>query len=318
MASERSAQRLSRLLNLYALLSETNQPLTAKEIRERLAADYGPTEEAFRRNFERDKAELRALGIELHIEEVHRGGSQPEYGYRVPRGAKALRIPDLEEDELAALQLAASLVRLGGAEAAASGLWKVGAPGPVAADDGEELALPAHPQLGPLFRAVAERRTATFRYRGEARTVHPYRLELARGRWYLLAHDPARGEGDAGRRWFRLDRMEGEPAVGQQKGAFPPPEGPLEPLPEQWELAGDDPVTARVAFDEVAAPLARQVLGEAAVVEERDGGGVVVELQVSHRDGFRSFVLGFLEHAEVLSPPELRDELVAWLEVLAP
>ena len=37
---------------------------------------------------------------------------------------------------------------------------------------------------------------------------------------------------------------------------------------------------------------------------------------MTNRDGFRSFVLGFLDHAEVLSPPDLRDELVAWLEAL--
>jgi predicted DNA-binding transcriptional regulator YafY len=36
-------------------------------------------------------------------------------------------------------------------------------------------------------------------------------------------------------------------------------------------------------------------------------------LTVSNRDAFRSFVLGFLEHAEVLSPPELRDDMVRWL-----
>ena len=49
----------------------------------------------------------------------------------------------------------------------------------------------------------------------------------------------------------------------------------------------------------------------------RPDGSVVVELTVTNRDAFRSFVLGFLEHAEVLGPPELRDELVAWLGALA-
>jgi predicted DNA-binding transcriptional regulator YafY len=44
---------------------------------------------------------------------------------------------------------------------------------------------------------------------------------------------------------------------------------------------------------------------------------VVVELTVTNRDAFRSFVLGFLEHAEVLSPPQLREELVAWLRGVA-
>ena len=41
---------------------------------------------------------------------------------------------------------------------------------------------------------------------------------------------------------------------------------------------------------------------------------VVVELPVTNRAAFRSFVLSFLDHAEVLEPAELRDDLVAWLE----
>jgi proteasome accessory factor B len=310
MAPQRSAQRLSRLLNLYALLTETTRPLTAREIREKVDADYGESDAAFRRNFERDKAELRALGIELKIEEIL-DGDQPEQGYLVPRSARALHVPDLEADEVAALQLAVSLVRLDGADAA-SGLWKLGAAG---AAGGEELAaLPAHPQLGPLFTAVAERRTATFGYRGERRTVDPYRLDLARGRWYLLAYDHDR----AAERWFRLDRMDGVPELGRQRGAFEPPStGVPGSVPDAWSLPVDDPVVARVALDPVAAPVARSVLGDDAVVEEHDDGSVVVELEVSHVDGFRSFVLGFLDHAEVLSPPELRQHVVDWLREVA-
>jgi predicted DNA-binding transcriptional regulator YafY len=53
------------------------------------------------------------------------------------------------------------------------------------------------------------------------------------------------------------------------------------------------------------------------VAEEHDGGAIVVELEVSHRDGFRSFVLGFLEHAEVLSPADLRADVVSWLDAVA-
>ncbi len=37
---------------------------------------------------------------------------------------------------------------------------------------------------------------------------------------------------------------------------------------------------------------------------------------IENRDAFRTFVLGLLEHAEVLAPPELRDDLVEWLQAL--
>ena len=81
-----------------------------------------------------------------------------------------------------------------------------------------------------------------------------------------------------------------------------------------WELGGDDVLTARVRIDAEQARWAVQHVGPDHVVREEDDGAVVVELPVTNRSAFRSFVLGFLDHAEVLEPPELRDELVAWLE----
>jgi predicted DNA-binding transcriptional regulator YafY len=38
---------------------------------------------------------------------------------------------------------------------------------------------------------------------------------------------------------------------------------------------------------------------------------------VSNPEGFRAFVLGFLDHAEVLGPDELRADLVDWLRDIA-
>ena len=54
-------------------------------------------------------------------------------------------------------------------------------------------------------------------------------------------------------------------------------------------------------------------LGPEVVVERRDDGAVVVELQVVNRAAFRTWVLTLLEHAEVLEPEDLRADLVGWL-----
>ena len=53
------------------------------------------------------------------------------------------------------------------------------------------------------------------------------------------------------------------------------------------------------------------------MVERRDDGSVVVRMAVTNREAFRSFVLGLLDHAEVLAPPELRADMAAWLSALA-
>ena len=97
------------------------------------------------------------------------------------------------------------------------------------------------------------------------------------------------------------------------------PGGPAEP----WQFGDEAPVTARLLVDAGHAAWARRHLavrgaaGGGTAVEERPDGRVVVEVEVTNWPAFRSLVLNFLEHAELLEPPELRADLVAWLERLA-
>jgi hypothetical protein len=72
-----------------------------------------------------------------------------------------------------------------------------------------------------------------------------------------------------------------------------------------------------VLIDGQQAGLAEHHLGRDAVIESRDDGSMVFEVAVTNWPAFRSFVLSFLEHAELLAPVELRDQLVAWLRALA-
>ena len=83
-----------------------------------------------------------------------------------------------------------------------------------------------------------------------------------------------------------------------------------------WELGAEASVVARVRIDPAQAQWALQHVGPDHVVERAADGGIVVELPVTNRAAFRSFVLSFLEHAEVLDPPELRQELIDWLEAV--
>ncbi len=303
-----SAAKLERLLNLTALLLETPRPLAAQEIRERLAA-YPEDTDAFRRAFERDKDDLRTMGVPLAVQEVP--GVVPAVdGYRIPKDRYYLRDPGLTPDELAALRLASSVVRLDGVSAS-EGLLKlgglVGEPGDAA---GQAVGhLPAS-NVGPLFGAIAGQVPVRFGYRGEDRTVDPHRLDFQRGRWYLSGYDHAR----RGERVFRLDRFDG-PALVLGGPRF---ERPAVAVPgvqlEPWQLGEGDPVEARVLVDAAQAPWLVQHLGASSVVEERADGSVVVAMTVTNRDNFRSFVLTFLDHAEVLAPADLRADVVAWLQ----
>ncbi len=167
--------KLERLLNLISALLETERPLTAEDLRARVPG-YPDAKTAFRRAFERDKEDLREMGIPLVLETVA-GVDPPLEGYRIDRERYYLRDPGFEPDELAALHLALTAVHLDGLDAG-DGLWKLGGVdqpiGDDADGDGSFASLPGDPNLAALFQACADRRTAAFTYNDERRLVDPH------------------------------------------------------------------------------------------------------------------------------------------------
>src|SRR3954468_5240112 len=179
--------RLERLINLVAALLHADRPLTAEELRARLPG-YAEDKAAFRRAFERDKEALRDLGIPVVIEPVDEARDPGVMGYRIPKESYYLQDPGLAPDELAALHLAASAVRLEGASGVEA-LWKLGGevaeegPAPAVA------ALPGTAHLAPPSPPLPARPPVTFGYRGRPRRVDPWRLSFRNGHWYLAGHD---------------------------------------------------------------------------------------------------------------------------------
>lgn len=301
--------RLERLLNLTATLLDTRRPLTLDELAERLEPGYPPEKAARRRAFERDKETLRELGVPIQVESVDRLGG--ELGYRIRPDDYYLPDLDLSSEERSALHVAVTAIRLDG-DAAHEGLRKLG--GAEGAGVAPVVQLEATPGLPELFDAVAKRRPVTFSYRHEERTLEPYGVVHRFGHWYVVGRDRDR---DAPRA-FRVDRLDGLPHLGEPE-SFTPPAGldPADFLRDDPMSYGDAlPVEARVAIDGSRAALVVDDLGEEAVVERRDDGSVVVALSVVNRDSFRTWVLGLLDHAEVLEPLELRDDVIAWLQRL--
>ena len=299
--------KLERLLNLTAALLHTERPLSAAELRRRLAGAYSEDKAAFRRTFERDKADLRAIGVPLEVTTLYRL-DPPVDGYRIPAAEYAGRDLRFDPDELAALHLATSLVRVEGG--AGDALMKLG--GPVRPEGGAAQAvgeLPFPESLSALAAAAAGRRAVSFSYRGAQREIEPWRLSFNRGRWYLVGWE----RGQSQERLFRVDRIDG--AVGTLGAAVHPVgEGPDPRTAKPWEFGAGEPVEARVLVDADQASWACHSAGVDG--EPRPDGSVVLTLSVRDAEAFRTFVLGFLDHAEVLEPEWLRDEIVGWLEAL--
>lgn len=305
------ADRLERLVNLTATLLDTRRPLTLDELSDRVEPRYPDEKASRRRQFERDKETLRELGIPIRVESVDGFGA--EQAYRIHPDDYYLPELELTESELAALHVAVTAVRLEG-DAGREGLAKLG--GVAGEGAASPLAqLDVTPGLASLFDAVRRHATVTFSYRGEERSLDPYGVVLRFGHWYVVGHDHDR---DAPRA-FRVDRIEGHATLGADN-AFTPPDDvdPAEFVRADPMTYGEDqPLDARVLVDAPRAAWVVEQLGEETVLERRPDGSVVVALQVVNRGAFRSWVLDLLDHAEVLAPPELRSDVVAWLDAVA-
>ena len=298
--------KLERLLNLMAALLETERPLTADELRGRIEG-YPDADASFRRAFERDKDDLREMGVPISLEAVP-GSDPPIDGYRIRKDEYYLDDPGLEPDELAALHLAATAVRvdsIAGAEA----MRKLGGATKSGATVEALASVPADPRLSVLFAAVADRQAVSFDYRGETREVEPSRLDFQRGRWYLTGFDRVRDD----ERHFRLDRLESEITVGEV-GAFERTDSSSGLRRQPWELGDEPPTVAQLLIDPDQAAWARHHLD--GPIETREDGSIVLDVTVTNEAAFRAFVLTFLEHAEILEPPELRASMVSWLQGL--
>lgn len=300
-----ASDKVTRLLALFQVLLDAGIPLTARELRTRVAG-YSDDDTAFRRTFERDKSELgEMLGHPVRAEPVP-GTDPPIDGYRLRPDEAYLADPGLTGEERRALAVAASAVRLAGIDPA-GGVTKLGAGANVGAHrPAAATELPVDAAVVALFQAVAERRTAEFTYRQEPRLVHPLRLRFTKGRWYLTAWDTGRD----GERQFRLDRLEGAVRTGDPGDFDARPVTTEDALDEPWAM-GDGPIEeVRLQVDAHRAEAARRAAPRTPVEDQPDGS-VVLILGVRNHDALVSFALGFLEEAEVLSPAAVRERLVA-------
>jgi len=297
--------RLERLTDLVLVLLNANRPMTLSELA-RDVPGYPDGRDARRQAFERDKRLLREEGIPLLTEPVD---GPEQFGYRIDPDTFYLPDLHLTPDEQAALQLAVAGVHLGD-PSGRDALAKLGATG---VGDSRPLASFAPPEaLVPLFDAVRLRASVRFTHRGTLRSMTPAGLWFRRGHWYVVGWDADREAA----RSFRVDRIEDIPQVGAEgSGALPDGFDPGSVVPDEpWMVGGDEIEEVEIRVDPIEAQRVLNELGPASLVERFDEGAVRVRFPVSNRGALRSWVLGLLDHAEVIGPPEMRAEVVAWLE----
>lgn len=327
-----ATSKVERLVNLVIALLSTRGYITAEKIRSSVAGySESASAEAFSRMFERDKNELRDLGIPLEVGRV--SAWDPTEGYRINRDAYALAPVDLTPDEAAAVAVATQLWESPELITATQGaLLKLRAAGvDVDPDAPVAIASPvgvpglrgSEDVLGILLSAIDSRRAVRFPHRPSraepyaTRTVEPWGVVTEKGRWYLVGHDRDR---DA-TRTFRLSRIGPDVTPIGPEGAVTVPEGidlrriVAQTVTDVAAAPAGGPARVWVAAGRATAlRRAGRHVGERRL-GERDGE--VIELDIRSTDQLARDIAGYGADALVLEPQSLRDDVLARLRAHA-
>lgn len=305
-----------RLVDLLTLLLAARYPISRASIR-RLEG-YPKGEEAFHRQFERDKAALRELGFPI----VEVGDEDRDSGYLLQRAR--LKLPDvrLTPEETVALALAR---RIGGLHALVGGsvrqaLGKLGLVGSAPEATGVVAVAPParskaeEDRLRTIETAIARGHRLAISYRSlgakeaKTRTVDPYGLYVHGGGWYVVGHDSLR----KGTRTFRTSRI-GKLARAT-RGAGPdfaaPTDFRIEDYVERmlwggWKGVAEDAI---VRFEPSDAWRVERLAGPRVAVKRAADGGLLVRFSNANPDALLSWVASLGRGVTIEGPPALRAE----------
>jgi proteasome accessory factor B len=206
-----ATDRTERLLNLVICLLGAERPMSRAALRRSIPGYVdAASDEAFERMFERDKEELRQMGIPIDTVVNVQGEVE---GYLIDEAAYAMPEIQFDAAERAVLGLAARVWSEAALAAEAGAALRK-----IEATTGERWSplIPGRPEAGEealpvLWEAIRSRTAVRFAYlaRGrdarEERTVEPWATAFRHGAWYLVGWSRERQEGRA----FRLSRIVG-------------------------------------------------------------------------------------------------------------
>lgn len=324
-------EKTERLLNLVAFLLSSRTAVPFSKIKGRVAGyDDDATPEALEKRFDRDKAELRSLGVPIVYDPLDDKGDE---GYRIPREQYFLPEIRLDVQEAAALAVVQRYAQSSPGDPLArplqSALRKVLVDSPLtgamSASVTEQHMLGVRTEKAPgdlsanlalITDAALRRRPLRFRYyaigRDETsqREVEPYGVGWHEMHWYLVGRD--KGRDDV--RQFRVDRIRGRARVLSSPGFETPEDFDVsEHVGRPAFLLRRDGKGERVRVElkpEVAF-MARGALREGWTFRDLPGGGGLVEFESNDRAAVIRFVARHAERARVVSPDALRREAMA-------
>ena len=302
-----SDRKTERLINLTLALLATKRYLKKSEILANVFG-YEGTQEAKERMFERDKDDLRSLGIEIEVGDLD-PFFEDEPGYKIPQKSYELNVPNLTGRELALISIAASFWNDSVlAPNAQSGIRKLQSLGIPATLDFEfrmkyRFENPTF-VLEQLTKAIGQKSRVSFDYDSTSLTerhLEPYRIVFWNGYWYLIGMDLDR----AAVRLFKLSRFLGELILSKKKNEFE--------IPLDFNVADHLPQvnveiikSATVRIRKEAGILLRN-RGQL-ISEENDFG--TYKIAYENEDTFLRELIWYGVNVQIVEPAELKSALI--------
>ena len=304
-----SAQKTERLINLTLALLATKRYLTKSEIFKAVAG-YSGSPETMERMFERDKDELRSLGIEIEVKGID-PLFEDEQGYLIRSETFQLSENEFTKEELLYLTMAANLWHGSalGSDSKAALLKIQSLSGPIESDavntpavrDSESAAL-----LSAAFEAVDNEQLIKFGYKGKERTTQPFGLYTRDGFWYLVAREEAEIKS------FKLLRIEGKIVKEGRAGSFKkPPEFDL--IKFLSNSRSEQEMQAQVLVRKEQVYVLRSKYSTKEINEEWD----LMSIPFIYEQEIIETILWYGTNIIVDSPASLRSEVISRLKVIA-
>ena len=300
-------QKTERLINLTLALLAAKRFLKKSEIF-RVVEGYSGPADSMDRMFERDKSDLRMIGIEISVGDID-PLFDDEPGYRIFDTDYSIELPNLSTEEFAILNSAVHLWRNSGSFVKSDSIRRKLGGVESNSNDFQDARVQYRPEgrdreVDLIRGAIRERQAVGFKYGdGGAREINPYRLILWNGYWYVAGFDLNK----EAIRVFRLNRIDGEVRV-KNSGSF---EIPIDfdirnYLPKTLE--NSQIVRIRIKLDQA------YLLREGATFIHEDGIWEYFDLPYDSKKSLFARILWHGSSVELIEPLELREELISKLK----
>ena len=305
-----SAEKTERLINLTLGLLSSKRYLTKNEIF-RNVAGYSGSPETMERMFERDKDELRNMGIEIEVGQID-PLFEDEVGYLIKSSDIQIQPTDFSKEELMLMTMAANtwkesvfsdvsnnaLMKLASIDSQIT-LNKVAIS--TFNEDGITLL-----QFEKIIEAIKDRKFLSFLYNDKDRLIAPYALKSLNGFWYLIGKDQGLQI-----KVFKIIRIQSEIKIISNKPSFD--------IPSDFNvdefLKKENKEKEKVAF-----LLIREnrvmALRNKGKVSPAPNGWEKLEISFDDLNQLTTEILWYADDVVVESPRELRDQVIQSLQEL--